>query len=77
MKQLWDYLKVSCKIELENQLIFRSNFFVSILFVIIRVVMLLALWSALYQGKTQVEGISLATMKCYTIVSIVFELFID
>ncbi len=76
MKQLWDYLKVSCKIELENQLVFRSNFFVSILSVVIRVAMLLALWSALYQGKTQVDGISLATMKCYTVVSIVFELFI-
>ena len=76
MKQLWDYLKVSCKIELENQLVFRSNFFVSILSVVIRVAMLLALWSALYQGKTQVNGISLATMKCYTVVSIVFELFI-
>ena len=76
MKQLWDYLKVSCKNELGNQLVFRSNFFVSILFIVIRVVMLLALWSALYQGKTQVEGISLATMKCYTVISIVFELFI-
>ena len=76
MKQLWDYLKVSCKNELGNQLVFRSNFFVSILFIVIRVVMLLALWSALYQGKTQVDGISLATMKCYTVISIVFELFI-
>lgn len=77
MKKLWDYLVVSAKVEVRGQLVFRTNFFIGIGMILMRVFMLLALWSALFSGKESVNGIDLATMQFYTVVSIVFEIFIS
>ena len=77
MKTLCKYLFVSSKVELQGQMVFRTNFFVGILMIFLRVFMLLALWNALYIGKDLVNGIDLPTMRFYTVVSVVVEVFIS
>ena len=46
MKQLREYFGVSVKVALNEQMIFRTNFWLGIMYVCIRVFLLLALWSA-------------------------------
>ena len=77
MKRLRDYFIVSVNVALGEQLVFRSNFIIGVLHVVIRVVLLMALWSALYSDHDVVGGIDLATIMLYTVASIIFGIFIS
>ena len=77
MKKIIHYLMVSFKTGVRESMVFRSNFLIGFLFVAVRAAMLLALWNALYSGKTEVSGIDLATMQFYTIASIIYEIIIS
>ncbi|MDR2931475.1 MAG: ABC-2 family transporter protein [Oscillospiraceae bacterium] len=76
MKGLLQYFKVSVRVEVRGQMVYRANFFLGLIMIAVRVFMLIALWTALYAGRAEIDGIDLATMKFYTLASIIFEVLI-
>lgn len=77
MKPLLKFLKVSFRSGVYNEMVYRSNFYMSIFRIFLNAIMLFALWTALYAGKTQIDGINLSTMVFYAFASIVFEILIS
>ena len=77
MKKILSYLKVAARVEIRQQLVFRTNFFLGIIMIVLRVLILIALWNALYIGKDLVDGIDLPTMRFYTVASIILEILIS
>lgn len=77
MKAIIKYFAVAARVELREQMAYRANFFLGFAMIGVRILMLIALWNALYVGKTLVNGIDLPTMRFYTIASVIFEIFIS
>ena len=76
MKSYLRYLAVSLRVEMRELIIYRLNFIIEIIMVAVRVFLLWALWTALYIGKTEVNGIDLQTMIFYSVTEIIFEALI-
>lgn len=77
MKNLLQYFKVSLRVELHELASFRTNLFTEIAMIVIRVYMMWALWTALYIGKAEVNGINYNTILLYSALSVIFEFLLQ
>lgn len=77
MNLAMNLLGISYRTNLHGEMVFRSNFFIGILKIFLKAILLFALWTALYTGKDSIEGINLGTMIFYALASIIFSLFIS
>ena len=77
MRNRLKLILISFRNGLHNEMVFRSDFFMGIVRIVLRALLLFALWQALYEGKTRIDGITLETMVFYALASIVFEILIS
>jgi ABC-2 type transport system permease protein len=68
---------ISLRTGLQQEMIFRSDFFMGIVQIVLRAVLMVALWNALYAGKSVIDGITMDTMIFYALSAIIFEILIS